>query len=475
MPIYYSGNQLVPCPLAAIQKQYVKNSLGINDHIEYTITLTGTIVNVGSALDSPSATTDGMQGTLGEQKRIRELFADGGLLEIIAPEGSSNSISCYCTVDSINFPQGIWYNRGEYSINLRSRSLVGDASSDSGLNSFSETWNVTENEDGTFSVNHGLTAQGALIYTGVSGVHNDPLSNARDWVQTRMVILDTNGGFASGTNETFNVNSLINSIGSGVWNKSTVEQVDPTNYTWNINENFIYYPSGNNREEWSASINYPENITTKANVTIAGTVFGYSNPASNQGARLNNAKTQFFAQTEPNLTTRLSPYVPGGFTLNPVPTTKQYSFEPPGNVRYSYNFLAAASGSLIANAIDENIEISDSGPTDVFASFTIPGRANGPYIQNISTKNSPTRSISINATLAPSGVTLVSLLSAYLAKPNTDAIVTALQPSAGYFYLQGDTEAWNPIRKQYSRNVQWIIDTLGSGINGMPNTIHNIP
>ena len=480
MPVYFNSQELRPAPLVQMQKNYVRNAAGGLDHIEHIFTLTGTIVNVGTSQDSPSATTDDMNGILLEQSRIRQMFSDGGRLQIVAPPAGPQSVDAYCLMDNITFPPGTWYNRGEYSVTLRARGITGEGDLDSNLDSFDEAWSVNENEDGTYSVSHTLQAKGALTYNA-SGILNDPMSSAKQWIVDRMYTLRPDGTYTAGPSATFDLGLLITGIGSGsygFWNKSLVEQANPSNNTWNVTENFIYYPSGNNREEWSASVNFDSNQLNKATVVIAGLVAGFSNPGSNQGSRLLNAKNQFFNQTEPNLTTRLNPYVPTGFVVNPVPTTKQYSFEPPGNVRYSYSFLASQNGStLISNSIEESIDISDSAGTDVFAQFVIPGRSAGPYFQNIETKNAPTRSVTITATLAPSGTgyTLGTLLAGYLSKPNTDAIVDALKPNTGYYYIQGDTEAWNPMRRQYSRNVQWTLDPQGGTVNGMPNPIHNLP
>jgi hypothetical protein len=480
MPVYWESQELRPAPLVNIQKNYVRNAAGSIDHTDYIFILTGTIVNVGTSQDSPSATTDDMNGILVEQARIRQMFTDGGRLQLVSPPAGPESIEAYCTIDSISFPQGTWFNRCDYTIVLRARNILNDTALNSDLDSFDENWSITENEDGTYSVSHSLQAKGALVYDS-AGVPNDPMDSAKQWITDRLYTLQPDGSYTPGTASTFDINTLITGIGSGLngfWNKAIVEQASPTTNTWSATENFIYYPSGNYREEWTASVNFDANQLNKATVVVAGLVAGFSNPASNQAARLTNAKNQFLNQTAPNITTRVLPFVPTGFVINPVPTTKQYSYEPPGNVRYSYSFLASENGAtLIPNSVEESVDINDNAASDVFAQFVIPGRANGPYFQNIHTKNSPTRTVTISATLAPSGTgyTTGTILAAYLSKPNTDAIVDALKPNTGYYYITSDGESWSPIKRVYSRSVSWTLDPQGGVVTGLPNPIHNLP
>jgi hypothetical protein len=83
----------------------------------------------------------------------------------------------------------------------------------------------------------------------------------------------------------------------------------------------------------------------------------------------------------------------------------------------------------------------------------------------------PERNIQITATIASSGdLTISNLRERYLAKPNTDDIINALRPSAGFYYTKNDSEEYNPIRKTYSRTVGWTIDASGILPSGTPST-----
>ena len=479
MPIRFEGpfgiEELIPAPLVDIQKGYVKGPDGRINHTEYTFTLTGTIVNVDTVADSPAAGgyPMTMEGILAEQKRIRLLFSnDGGRLEIETPGGGGpNTIDAYCTIESLTFGQGTWVNRCQYTVVLKSRRIENELDPTQELDSYGESWNVTENEDGTFTLTHNIQAKGALIYT--SAGPNDPLDAARAWVISRTYNTSTDGAFTSTTvPPDFDLSNLVNppdSTTTNYWNKSIVESVDPPNYSWSVTETFIYNPAGNAKEEWSATVNFDNDNTNKTTISLSGSVIGYSDKASNLTERSNNAKEYFFTSVDPNAYTRVTTYVPDGFTVNPVPTAKQRSFELNGTIRYSYTFIGS-SGTLIPNAIDENITVNDVGTTDVFAQIQVPRRKNGPVVQNMATVTLPERTISITATIAQSAgiTTLESLAAAYGSKPATNDIINALKPSEGYYYLRQDTEEWNPIRKQYSRTVSWVIQSEGKAVSGIP-------
>jgi hypothetical protein len=207
-------------------------------------------------------------------------------------------------------------------------------------------------------------------------------------------------------------------------------------------------------------------------VAVNGDVTGFSDRASSLAVRLNNAKTKFTTNVEPNLYTRLLTYTPAGYTLRTDPSSKQITYDQTnGVVRYAYTYSAFLGGGLIDGSVEEDVSVNDIGKTDVFAQIPIPGRSRGPIVQPMRTYTLPERTVTINARMSHDGtpLTIGSLTSAYLDKPDTNSIINALKPSAGYYYIKQDAEDWNPIRKQYSRVISWILQPEGSGVNGLPS------
>lgn len=477
MPVVFDNSELIPAPFVTINKVYLRDAGNNKLSPEYTFTLKGVIVNVGTNKDSPNAGTDGMEGILAEQKRIRELFSiDGGRLEIEAPDGGGPStIDAYCTVESVDFDPGTWYNRCDYTIVLKARQIATDQEEYEELNSISENWNITENEDGSYSIVHELSAEGALIYS-VSGLNN-PLLVAKNWCRDRSYSNNSSGVLTPYNNDTIDFTTILNPISdNNFWNFSVVESIGNTQYSWQLSESFIHVPSGNTIEEFGVTINYNSEDLRFGNISVNGSVIGFAERNKNRQEKVNNAKNKFLSTVEPNIYTRLSSYLPSGYIVRTIPTLKQISYEDTaGAVRYNYNY-AIASGTIIPNAIEETITVNNTGPTDIFASIAVPNRSNGPIIQNMNTTTSPERVVSIAASLNSSVdfSSIASLAAIYNNKPNTDSIIDVLKPSNGYYYIKQDNEDWNPIRGQYNRVVSWVIDANGTAISGIPSAPNNL-
>ena len=478
MPLRYNGSGLVPAPLIQASKTYIRDEGGRILRPEYTFNLQGTIVNVGTSLDSPGAQgSDNLTAIINEQNRIRQIFAqDGKTLEIEDPFNPSGLFRAYCRVNSIDFSPSVWVNRCDYTIGLTAVAVSGLEEPMSELDSASERWSISELEDGTYTVGHELSAKGTLIYSA-SGMNN-PLLVAKNWCKDRRIT--NNDGYISSTNGISpalnTILSTINNASGNYWNYSAVENIGSSDYTWNLSETMIHNPSGNCRETYVASVSYSENDTRFADVTVNGTVYGYAGYASNLDTRNSRAKAYYESSVRPYIYTRLANYVPSGYTINPAPRTKQETYElTAGIVTYTITY-PMASGAMISGAIQEDIQINDKGKTDIFASIVVPGRQNGPIIQAMNTYTSPERTVNIAAKLASSTtpLSISNIRSVYLSKPNTDAIMQALCPQVGRYYCSNDSEDFSVISRQYNRTVTWVAYPAGSGISGTQNIIHSL-
>lgn len=475
MPVVYNTNSLRPAPLLSITKDSRRTSTGVVRGQEYTIVLKGTIVNVDGSgannLDSPGASGSSdtrMRGVQGAQSYLRNVFSTDSLLEIYSPESVTNKFSAYCKPQSITFEEGVWVNRCNYSVVLKSDYIDGYDKFDE-LDSIEESWDITRNEDNSDVVAHRIQATGRSLKNSI-GVSNDPLAAAMQWVKSRM----------------YNVNSSLvlveNTVGSGVmqnyltqsvvaWddseyysNKGIVESVNPVNYTYVVSETFLHTQL-NYKEEYSSSVNMEQDWPHRATVSINGTITGLGTTIDDNTGRLNNARNYYNLTVDPNLYLRAAAYAPSGYTVNPTFVTKQISYDvKPGNVKYNASFVAMNGTPLISGCSDESISINDTGKTNIVAQFQIPGRSAGPFFQDIRTYTAPSRTVTVNATIVSSGnTTSANLLSRYLAKPNTSDLINVLKPSANYYYCTGDTEDFNPIKGSYSRTVSWLMSS-SSGV-----------
>lgn len=482
MPVRYDGQSLVPAPLVDISKEFIRADDGVILHPDYTITLTGTIVNVGEDLDSPGVeneTFGDMADIQAEQIRIRTIFdVDGGRLEIEAPGGgSAHTLDAFCTVQSINFERSTWTTRCNYTIVLKTNKIEDDDTISTQLSAYNENWSFSENQDGTTAVSHRLVAQGLPIYDGPNSLSTDPLIQAKNWCNDRKITINTDGALTY-SNSDFSLTSTITNIGSGnenFWNYALVENIGPTEYSWEINESFLYDPSGVAREIFTASRNINPEDSRKYTVSINGTVFGNAENQRNLNLRNSRAETFFNDNVEPNLATRALQYIPSGFTINPGADSRQVNYQlDEGVLSYSYTF-AAVKGFLFSDAIEEQINVVDNGPTDVFAQIPVPGRANGPVVQYMNTSTLPERTLNISLLFPPESglINSSTLASLYEGKPDTDSIVDLLKPNVGFYYTTQNNEEWNPIRRRYNRNITWVIQREGASVTGVPSTLSN--
>ena len=471
MPVLYDGYNFVPAPFVNIQSNWVTDQNDENLFPDITITLNGTIVPTGIT-PGPDVTD---QIVLAQKEIENAVSNNGKRLEAFSPNGGP-PIDFFCTVENVNFQPAPWTTICNYTITFKSRAIEGTDMQPGVLKiaSKSENWQFNENGDGTTQISHSVSAVGLMVYES-EDTANDPLQSAKNYCESRLIsinsgaiTLPSDAAVASGvlTDVDFNISKF--------WNRSLVEGIGHTENSWQVTENFIYNPVGNYFEEYDASVNQDIVGGNVVTVTINGTIIGFADNIINNEIRLANAQSQL-ATIEALIYSRLTPFVPVDFTLNPTANSIQNTYDRTnGVVQYSRTY-SAKRGTLISGAIDENIDVSDTGFTDVFAQFIVPNRANGPIIQYLNTVNSPQRSISISASLSPSGSITdgTSLLAAYLDKPDTDFIIEALVPSAGNYYVTQNTEDWNPMTRRYNRVMVWTLDPNGSSVDGLPNGVND--
>jgi hypothetical protein len=98
------------------------------------------------------------------------------------------------------------------------------------------------------------------------------------------------------------------------------------------------------------------------------------------------------------------------------------------------------------NDLSVNVQINQ--PSNITAILAVPGRAAGPIIQDMNTKTEKTAQVSIRGkrySVKPDAVAMRSMADAYLGVP------------VGGFYVQTDSESWNPVEKTYERTVRYLI------------------
>ena len=508
-----------PTPFVQISASTLKNKVG-NFGVTYSIVLTGTLLPdegtpyaTDPALDqlveffTPANTGDLIgpfsqfdnkpfshrerpqrqkvmkpaSAILSKQRALRALFAKDGQTLIITDIFDDAPATVYCNprVVSIDFTEGPYVTRCDYTINLEADVLLrgdveADAFIDQGYTSisgsldgivsasydefvsssgglfiedFNEDWAIEVDDSlgesvtnpRSYRITHNLGATGKKTY-GHNGAENKEA-----WEQARDFVLQRISDTASGNYP--NVGGLI---GSGTvnlvdtyqgYNHVRTEQIDVSNGSYSVSENWLL-SSGTSTENYNATTS---TSTTDPFVTvnIDGSIKGLSaikpsgysaNDISIQTATSGafaNALKKYnevsnsgkFGLTS-DIYSRANNLV--SVTLNSQPTsvslaTNEYT----GDVTYSLSFNNRPT-NIISGVLSEDIQVSDTYPGDIFAVIPVLGRKTGPVLQYIGGRTEYRRDISLNLvmdyTKVPYGSGRESLL---LKKPSL------VEPTAG--------------------------------------------
>jgi len=492
--VVYDGKRIIPAPLVTINKTYTKNGNGDIIGKIYTLTITGTIV---AHMGSPNSTgvfhtTSGypddevipnnerLKAIMRKQEALRNLFSVEGKNFYIQSADGSQPISCYPRINSIDFAEGIWYERCDYTINLECDVLDGlydeEASSHDAfteyLQSASEDWNIDTNDEpeslggpSTYALSHTVSAVGKKFYDETGAVPTEPWQYAQQYVLSRL-------GFSNYPQEV--LSSGVHNLPSyyNGWNHKRTEQIDKAGGGFTVSENWVL-ASGSAIESFNItstdSLDSPYQV-----IQIQGNVQGYEEFNSDMELTTNkwtNAQTKF-AWASGVAFTRAQSY--SGTSLNVIPLSMTVGRNPlQGSIDYTFEYNSRPV-NLIENARSESINISDNIGGELFASVFVLGRAKGPVLQDLNTKPANTRTLSIEIVVDPptysdrTVATMEQLINDQ--KPSAHAsfqtdinnLVAAAHPN----YLGATTEfhdqpqeSWDFKEGRYSYNVTWTYET----------------
>lgn len=242
----YGAYPLVPVPLMNINIANQKNEAGKNRGQTFNINLRGTLVQ-SSGIDTGIILIDGMQDDL-----VNAFSVDGRLFEVKCD--ASILLRCYPRISEINFEEGIWVNRSDYTISMEFDELAPGSGETPFVQNTSEEWQleyVDERASHTWTLpggtgdylpyqlrlTHNLSAQGKAHYTSAETLGQEPWIAARDWVTSRAGI-DWTKIQNSGT-----MNFDISSLGAFDHVRSVTINEEAGNFS--LNESWIVLSSGN--------------------------------------------------------------------------------------------------------------------------------------------------------------------------------------------------------------------------------------
>lgn len=517
-----------PTPFVQISEEINKNKVG-NFGVTYTIVLTGTLLadegtpfavnpadntlleifgDAEQLLGDPigpfgqfdnkpisqrsrpprQKVTKPASAILSKQRALRALFARDGQTLIITDIFDDAPATIYCNprVVSIDFTEGNYVNKCEYTINLQADVLLrGDIEEDafidqgytqvsgqleprinfaydafvaqSGLfiEDFSEDWSLEADDGGEsvlnpkqYRISHNLSATGKKHY-GNNGVEDkEAWEQARDFVQARM----SNSVSGSYPNVAGIIGSgTINLVDSYQgYNHVRTEQINVAQGSYSVTENWVL-SSGTSTETYNATTS-TSTSEPFIKVDINGTIKGLSqigpsgfyqssvdinevNQASGAFAnalkKYNEVSNSGKFGLSSDLFKRADNLV--SVELNSQPTSVSLATnEFTGDVTYSLSFDNRPT-NIISGVLSETISVNDTYPGDVFAVIPVLGRRTGPVLQYIGGRTEYKRDISLSLvmdyTKVPygSGRNTLLLKKPSLVEPTASQIATLLK------------------------------------------------
>lgn len=478
--VSYDGKKLIPAPQLSINKVYSKDATGKIIGKTYQITVTGTMLAFkGSPMTDrtfwtatgypPDETVlnDARLGAiLRKQEALRELFSEEGKSFEVQSLDGSQPLKFNPRINSIDIPEGVWYDQCPYSINMEA-DIIYPLDEDDNLDLIVdtvETWNIDTDDSPEgfglprlYRISHNVSATGKRFYNNEGNVTVEPWQIARNYVVERL-----------GFDMTLMLSSGVRDLPSyyGQFNHIRTESIDKTGGNYGITETWIL-TSGTSIEDFSIEIQkgIEDGLT---NVNVQGNITGLEQRDANMQlitSKYENASSRFTLASGLALS-RAQVY--SGYNLNILPVSETIGKNPiTGTINYAFTYNDRPS-RLIEGALSEVISLSENNiDTNTIAIIGVLGRGRGPVLQPIGTREALSRSLNIEVVFPKTnfGTGSVSEIRAafFDQKPTVkvSGIIEAVNPANTGFsqvYITQNDENWQPINGRYSRNITWTYE-----------------
>jgi len=551
-----------PTPLVNIGTQILKNGAGEAFGVTYSITLTGTLLadqgtpyaiehggntalrhpstdkyafheTAPSAFTGPYGAFDSVLSHTGlnrppkqqiepnlaatalitKQRALRALFAqDGQRVEITDFNYDNPAVICYPRLVDIQFSEGIWVDKCDFTITLEADTLLhGDKVDNEGtfiipnngetqenttetallgslsgafINDYSEDWSIEvdestgESPDLPFSyrITHSLNATGKTHYTPGE-------ERLVAWEQARKFVTDRL------SDDVTDYPNIMGQIGSGTINLvdsfggfSHVrnESIGQSAGTYTVTETWLL-ASGTAYENYSSSVS-SDTSSAFVGVNIDGTIKGLSqispsgHGSEDKPSAFDNAMSKYIAVSNSGQFGLISDIYKRANNLVAVELNSQPlsisvgTNDYLGEITYSTQFDNRPS-NIISGVLTESISVNDTYPGDVFAIIPVLGRKTGPVLQYIGGRTEYTRDLSINLlmdyTKIPygSGRNPLLLKKPSVIEPSATQIGNLIkelspqnEPGIRKYFVNPPSESWEPKTGSYSFNLTWTYE-----------------
>lgn len=479
--VMYDSNRLIPAPFVSIAKQYQRTQDQTPIGSTFRITITGQVLAFkGSPVsnrtfwdqpeyppDEDIAAASRLKSILRKQEAIRDLFSTDGLLFEIQSGDGSAPLKCNPRVIDITFNDGLWYDIFEYVVTLEAdivyingQALGEDAFVDL-ISDASETWDFETDETPqginlprTYRLTHNVSATGKRFFDETGTLVKEAWEQAKSYVVARL-------GYSPTVASSVDVNNLPGSYGG--YNFLRTSQQDSLGGTYSVTETWLLATQAY-LEEFTCDIKNDISTGTTG-VTIQGTITGLEQRDANVQlitTKYVNASTAW-STIEGTLLSRAQSYA--GVTLNINPLSKLVGKnEIAGIITYAFEYDTRPS-NLFAGSLYEGITLTENLPADLFASIPVIGRANGPVLQYLGSRQERSVVLSIEAVFPPvgfsGGIANGLWSNPRITQPGVfNAILQAASPAAHYGtsieLTRSQNETWDSKSGRYNYQIEWV-------------------
>lgn len=256
------------------------------------------------------------------------------------------------------------------------------------------------------------------------------------------------------------------SLSGNILSRSTSR--DENQKSFSLTRVFVDQLTSGYTEDWNVDLQ--EGIdTSQVSVTINGTIQGVGIESTTKSTdRFLSASGAWVNTIEPLIPSRIATIMPTGSCVLDEATSKSLGYNQlNGVITYNQTFTTRVKTSN-ENVKQEQIQVSWDRPADVIAEFTIPGKADGPVLQDIETLTGWSKQLTINYTMASvSGVCgnniiganqalTIALAESNILVDNTPAMnARGEKPNSSFVKKTRDTVGFDKTNYKFTRNVTW--------------------
>ncbi len=427
--VFYGDFEFVPTPILNWQTNYLRDGKLDEVGIQHVIGFDGIFLELAGESGNFSS-------VMQRRQELTDALASGNQQLLITDDGSAVLSGIYPKISDVNFegdpsPQGTWADRLNYTFNASYQ----EDFYNTGIQSFSEAWNFDEADDRrTVNATHSISAVG--LNTAGSGISNN-VTNARAFVLGRVGygnVPPNHPAFASvsGTATAF----------EGL----RTEAVDVAQGSVSVNESFTL-SSGNFVHVQEATYEEGEDgITT---VGLQGNIQGLGR-GDVAFARALDAFNTIKLQLPGDASGVYSEF--GGSDTLYTSQFNNFSVSKNsflGTVGYTAQYTDDDADNLPSGVKTFDIQVADTQPIRLFASFPIFERSLGNVVQDVSTPTEGTFSITGSA-VGKQGFAFTDL------KNFVEGKINALRPLPANYITLRQTQQ-QTTENQDSNTIQWSL------------------